>query len=60
MCFRQKYNIPVIVTEHASYYKDFFKGKNKKYTEYVLKHAYYTSVSKYMLKDLPAYVTKKK
>lgn len=56
----KKYNIPVIVTEHASYYKDFFKGKNKKYTEYVLKHAYYTSVSKYMLKDLPAYVTKKK
>lgn len=56
----KKYNIPVIVTEHASYYKDFFKEKNKKYTEYVLKHAYYTSVSKYMLKDLPAYVTKKK
>ena len=50
----------VVVTEHATYYKDFFRGQNKKYTEFVLKNAYYTSVSKYMLEDLPDYVTKKK
>lgn len=56
----KKYNIPVVVTEHATYYKDFFRGQNKKYTEFVLKNAYYTSVSKYMLEDLPDYVTKKK
>lgn len=56
----KKYNIPVVVTEHATYYKDFFRAQNKKYTEFVLKNAYYTSVSKYMLEDLPDYVTKKK
>ncbi len=56
----KKYNIPVVVTEHASYYKDFFQGKNKKYTEFVLKNAYFTAVSKYMLADLPSYVKRKK
>ncbi len=52
----EKYHIPVVVTEHATYYKDFFKEENIKYTEYVLKHCYFTAVSKYMLKDLPDYV----
>ena len=56
----KKYNIPVVVTEHATYYKDFLQGKNKKYTEFVLKNAYFTSVSKYMLADLPSYVKRKK
>lgn len=56
----KKYNIPVVVTEHATYYNDFFNDKYKKYTEFVLKNAYYTSVSKYMLEDLPDYVTKKR
>lgn len=56
----KKYNVPVVVTEHASYYKDFFQGKNKKYTEFVLKNAYFTAVSKYMLADLPSYVKRKK
>lgn len=49
----KKYNIPVVVTEHASYYQEFFNGKNRPYTDYVLKYAYFTSVSKYMLKDIP-------
>ncbi len=49
----EKYNIPVVVTEHATYYKDFFKEENIKYTEYVLKHCYFTAVSKYMLEGLP-------
>ena len=56
----KKYNIPVVVTEHATYYKDFFNDQNIKYTEYVLKNAYFTSVSKYMLNDLPVYVKNKK
>ncbi len=56
----KKYNIPVVITEHATYYKTFFTPKYLKYTEYVLKNAYFTSVSKYMLEDLPSYVTKKK
>lgn len=49
----KKYNIPVVVTEHATYFQEFFNDKNKPYTDYVLKHAYFTSVSKYMLKDIP-------
>ncbi len=52
----EKYHIPVVVTEHATYYKDFFNEENIKYTEYVLKHCYFTAVSKYMLDDLPKYV----
>ena len=55
----EKYNIPVIVTEHASGFKEFFEGENAKYSDYVLKHAYFTSVSKYMLNDLPEYVRRK-
>ena len=54
-----KYNIPVVVTEHASYFADFFKGKNKKYGDYVLNQAYFTTVSKYMLKEVPNDVTRK-
>lgn len=56
----QKYNIPVVVTEHATYYKDFFNQQNLPYTEFVLKNCYFTSVSEYMLKDLPPYVKDKK
>ena len=49
----KKEHIPVVVTEHASYFKSFFDGENKKYGEYVLNNAYFTTVSKYMLKELP-------
>ncbi len=49
-----KYHIPVLVTEHASYYSDFFHGYYKEYGEFVLKHAYFSAVSKYMLKDIPS------
>ncbi len=55
-----KYHIPVVVTEHATYYKDFYNQDKMKYTEFVLKNAYYTSVSKYMLNDLPDYVKNSK
>lgn len=46
----EKYNIPVVVTEHASYFESFFQDKNKKYSDYVIKNAYFTTVSNYMSK----------
>lgn len=48
----EKYNIPVVVTEHASYFKTFFEGKNKKYGNYVLAHARFSTVSKFMAKHI--------
>ena len=44
----KKYNIPVVVTEHSSYYQRFFNEQNIKYSKYVLENSYYTTVSKYM------------
>ncbi len=44
----KKYNIPVVVSEHATYYQRFFNDENKKYSDFVLKNSYYTTVSKYM------------
>lgn len=46
----EKYNIPVVVTEHATYYERFFKGNDKKYGDYVLANSYFTTVSNYMKK----------
>lgn len=51
----EKYNIPVIVTEHASYFKRFFTGKYKEYGSYVLNHAKFTTVSKFMAKQMEEY-----
>ncbi|MBE6154993.1 MAG: glycosyltransferase family 4 protein [Firmicutes bacterium] len=48
----KKYNIPVVVTEHASYFKRFFEGKNKKYGDYVLGNSYFTTVSNFMAKEI--------
>lgn len=48
----KKYNIPVVVTEHASYFKRFFTGKNKKYGEYVLENSYFSTVSNYMAEEI--------
>ena len=44
----KKYNIPVVVTEHATYFERFFNEENIKYSEYVLNNSYYSTVSKYM------------
>ncbi len=54
----KKYGIPVIITEHASYFNDFFKGEYNEYTKFALKYAYFTTVSNYMLENLPSYVKK--
>lgn len=48
----KKYNIPVVVTEHATYYERFFKGEDYKYGRYVLDNSYYTTVSKYMKDEI--------
>lgn len=50
----KKYNIPVVITEHASYAKMFFEGKNKSFGLSALNNArYFTTVSKYMLQEIP-------
>lgn len=48
----KKYNIPVVVTEHASYFERFFKGEDYKYGRYVLDNSYFTTVSNYMKKEI--------
>lgn len=40
--------VPVVVTEHASYFKRFFTGAEKPYGDTVLKNARLTAVSHYM------------
>lgn len=55
----KKYNIPVVVTEHASSFEKFFEGKYAKYSKFVLENAYFTTVSNYMLNKLPMNTTKK-
>ncbi len=48
----KKYNIPVVVQEHASYFLDFFKGDLKPFGEYVLNNSYFTTVSSFMAHEL--------
>lgn len=48
----KKYNIPIVVTEHATYYERFFKGEDYKYGRFVLDNSYYTTVSAYMKKEI--------
>lgn len=51
----KKYHIPVLVTEHSSYFKRFFKKNNEKYGKFVLKNATYSTVSHYMKKEILNY-----
>lgn len=46
-----KYNIPVLITEHA-HAKRFFEGKYQKYSEFIYKNAKITTVSKFLAKEL--------
>lgn len=46
----REYNIPVLITEHASYFERFFEGKNKKYMDLIKGYATFSTVSKYMQK----------
>lgn len=47
----EKYNIPVLITEHA-HAKRFFAGRYKNYSEYAYKHSKLTTVSKFMASEL--------
>lgn len=56
----KKYNIPVVITEHASYAKTFFEGQNKSFGLYALNNvSYFTTVSQYMLEEIPETYTPK-
>jgi glycosyltransferase involved in cell wall biosynthesis len=46
-----KYGIPVVMTEHASYFERFFTGDESTYQEYTLKNSKITCVGSYM-KDI--------
>lgn len=46
----KKYNIPVIVTEHLSTFKRFYKKPLSKYSDFVFKNSTYSTVSNYMKK----------
>lgn len=48
-----KYNIPVLITEHA-HAKRFFEGKYKKYSDFIYKNAKITTVSRFLAKELEA------
>ena len=52
----EKYNIPVVITEHSSYFKRFFEGEDQKYGEFVLKHSTFTTVSNFMAEYMKKYI----
>lgn len=54
----EKYHIPVVITEHSSYFTRYFEGKYQKYGEYIAKQAYFTTVSNYMAKIASKYTKK--
>ena len=51
----KEFNIPVLVQEHASYFKRFFINDNYAKGKYVLENSYFTVVSKYMQKEMLEY-----
>lgn len=44
----EKYGIPVLVTEHATYFERFFEGNEEKYARFVAEKAKITVVGNYM------------
>ena len=53
MLLSEKYKIPFVVTEHASYFDDELRGKNGDKIEMVLQRAdYYTAVSSFLSKKI--------
>ena len=44
----KKYGIPVVITEHASYFESFFTGKKEKYARYACENARLTCVGHFM------------
>lgn len=48
----KKLGIPVVVTEHCSSFKTFFKGKLEKYGKFVLENTCFSVVSNYMKEEI--------
>ena len=48
----KKYNIPVLVQEHASGFMQYFSGKYEKFGKYVLDNSKFSTVSNLMKKEL--------
>jgi len=48
----KKYNIPVLVTEHASHFTQYFEKQYAPYGKYVLENTYFSTVSNLMKKQL--------
>lgn len=46
--------VPVVITEHASYYKRFLSGKEGPYGSYALHHTSITAVSRFMAEEIKA------
>lgn len=44
----KKYGVPVVITEHATYFESFFIGKKEKYARFACENAYVTCVGNYM------------
>jgi len=51
----QKYDIPVLVTEHASHFTQYMENQYEPYGKYVLENATFSTVSNLMLKQLEGY-----
>ncbi|MBE6618308.1 MAG: glycosyltransferase family 4 protein [Ruminococcaceae bacterium] len=44
----KKYSIPVVITEHATYFESFFTGSKEKYARFACENAHVTCVGNYM------------
>ena len=48
----EKIGVPVLITEHASFYRRFFTGSEKPYALYALNHARMSAVSDFMAREI--------
>ena len=48
----EKICVPVLITEHASFYRRFFTGSEKPYALYALNHARMSAVSDFMAREI--------
>ncbi len=44
----KKYGVPVVITEHATYFESFFTGAKEKYARFACENAHLTCVGNYM------------
>ncbi len=56
----KKYGVPVVITEHATYFESFFTGAKEKYARFACENAHLTCVGNYMndiFKDKYGYIS---